>query len=54
MVKYSMGKIGYAPEWGTLHTKIVKDFEAQRGEQKEQSPKFKDVDKAMKWLNGKP
>lgn len=49
-----MGKIGYSPDWGALHTKVVKDFEAQKGEQKIDSPTFTDVDKAMKWLNGKP
>ena len=49
-----MGKIGYAPTWGPLHQKIYEEFEAKSGDQGEHSPKFTDVDKAMKWLHDNP
>jgi hypothetical protein len=46
-----MGKIGYAPKWESIHSKVAKEFQAKRGEQGEISPKFTTVDKAMEWLN---
>lgn len=49
-----MGKIGYAPKWGILHSKIADDFIARKGEQGKVSPRFTDVGKAMEWLNAKP
>lgn len=49
-----MGKIGYAPKWGSLHSKVAADFQAKKGEQGEYSPKFSSVDKAMEWLTDDP
>ncbi len=49
-----MGKIGYAPKWGPLHTKTYEEFASRSGDQEEHSPKFKDIDKAMKWLHEDP
>lgn len=47
-----MGKIGYAPKWGSIHSAVVKEFEAKQGDQGKTSPKFTDTKKAMEWLNG--
>ena len=46
-----MGKIGYAPKWGLTHTKAYEEFQQKKNEPGFVSPKFKDVDKAMNWLN---
>lgn len=49
-----MGKIGYAPKWGVLHSKVATEFQEKRGDQGKVSPRFKDVNEAMEWLNGNP
>lgn len=47
-----MAKIGYAPKWGSFHSKVVDDFEGKKGDQAKVSRKFDDPREAMEWLNG--